>query len=141
MTDEPLAYHLTWTTYGTWLHGDRRGRVKNGVFEIKNADVEREEEARSRMKEPVVVLSEDQRLLVEKTIRDHCEIRGWTLHALNVRTNHVHIVVSANRSPDEVMNQLKAWTSRTLSDQAELTTKPGSKAGRRKWWTEHGSTK
>jgi hypothetical protein len=23
--DEPLAYFLTWTTYGTWLPGDERG--------------------------------------------------------------------------------------------------------------------
>ena len=25
---EPLAYFLTWTTYGTWLPGDERGWVK-----------------------------------------------------------------------------------------------------------------
>ena len=24
-TGEPLAYFLTWTTYGTWLPGDERG--------------------------------------------------------------------------------------------------------------------
>ncbi len=25
---EPLAFLLTWTTYGTWLRGDRRGWVE-----------------------------------------------------------------------------------------------------------------
>jgi hypothetical protein len=25
--DEPLAYFLTWTTYGSWLPGDERGWV------------------------------------------------------------------------------------------------------------------
>ena len=31
--DEPLAYFLTWTTYGTWLPGDGRGWVeKNGAI-------------------------------------------------------------------------------------------------------------
>jgi hypothetical protein len=25
---EPLAYFLTWTTYGTWLPGDERGWVR-----------------------------------------------------------------------------------------------------------------
>ena len=24
-TDEPIAYFITWTTYGTWLPGDERG--------------------------------------------------------------------------------------------------------------------
>ena len=36
-----------------------------------------------------VVLGPDQRLSVEQTIRDTGETRNWTLHALNVRTNHV----------------------------------------------------
>jgi hypothetical protein len=26
--DEPLAYFLTWTTYGSWLPGDERGWVE-----------------------------------------------------------------------------------------------------------------
>jgi hypothetical protein len=31
--DEPLAYFLTWTTYGSWLPGDQRGWVaKPGQF-------------------------------------------------------------------------------------------------------------
>ncbi len=28
---EPLAYLLTWTCYGTWLHGDRRGGGRRGA--------------------------------------------------------------------------------------------------------------
>lgn len=139
--NEPLAFHLTWTTYGTWLHGDQRGWVEAGEYEVKSADNKREAKARRSMKEPPVVLTEAQRALVEQTIKDHCRIRGWELHALNVRTNHVHVVVSADRSPEEVMNQFKAWTSRKLSDHAGLHEKIAIKAGRRKWWTEHGSTK
>ena len=27
---EPIAYLITWTTYGTWLSGDERGWVKRG---------------------------------------------------------------------------------------------------------------
>jgi hypothetical protein len=26
-----LAYFITWTTYGTWLHGDARGWIMSGV--------------------------------------------------------------------------------------------------------------
>jgi len=93
------------------------------------------------MAESAVVLTGEQRNLVDQTIRDHCRLRGWTLYALNVRTNHVHLVVGAHHDPDEMMNQFKAWCSRKLSDLAGLTTAVARKAGRRRWWTEHGGTK
>jgi REP element-mobilizing transposase RayT len=133
-----LAYHITWTTYGTWLHGDARGWVKWGEFGIKPPNPNEERGARERMVESAVVLSEEQRHLVEQTIRDHCRIRGWLLHAVNVRTNHVHVVVTADREPGEVMNQFKAWCSRKLSDAAGLVGKVAKKAGRRHWFTEGG---
>src|SRR5262245_50458554 len=129
---EPLAYHITWTTYGTWLSGDARGWVKGGEAGIREGDTELEAEMRARMTEELVTLTEAQRGLVEATIRAHAAFRGWHLHAVNVRTNHVHVVVTADRHPDEVMEQFKAWCSRRLSEQL---------GRKRKWWTEHGSTK
>ena len=133
-----LAYHLTWTTYGTWLHGDARGWVKWGEWGIKPADPEQERAARARMAEAAVVLTDAQRALVEQTVRDHCRIRGWSLHAVNARSNHIHVVITANREPDEVMNQFKAWCSRKLSDAAGLVGTVAKKAGRRRWFTEGG---
>ncbi len=56
------------------------------------------------------------------------------------RSNHVHVVVTANCEPDVVRNQLKAWCSRKLSENAGLTTKVAKKAGRRHWFTEGGDT-
>jgi hypothetical protein len=38
-----------------------------------------------------------QREIVRRTIVDHCEIRGWLLHAANPRNTHVHGVVGADR--------------------------------------------
>lgn len=136
-----LAYHLTWTTYGTWLPGDARGWVRWGETGIKPPDPRRESDARNRMAESAVLLSEEQRALVEKTIRDHCRIRGWLLHAVNARSNHVHVVVTADRDPDEAMHQFKAWCSRKLSDAAGLVRAVGKKAGRRHWFTEGGDKK
>jgi REP element-mobilizing transposase RayT len=133
-----LAYHITWTTYGTWLSGDARGWVRWGEFGIKPPDPEWERDARERMAEAAVLLSDEQRSIVEQTIRDHCRIRGWLLRAVNVRTNHVHVVVTANREAVEVMNQLKAWCSRKLSDAAGLVGPVAKKAGRRHWFTEGG---
>ena len=138
---DPIAYHITWTTYGTWLSGDTRGWVKSGVGGIQGSDPVLEQHAREEMAEPAVILSAEQREIVDATIRRHCDIRGWELHAVNVRTNHVHLVVTGNRGADEMMNELKAWCSRKLSDHAGLTKAVARKAGRRHWFTEHGSTK
>ena len=79
-----------------------------------------------------------QRDIVEATIRKHCEVRGWLIHALNVRSNHIHLVVTADREGEDVRDQLKAWCSRKLSDAAGLTTKVAKKAGRKHWFTEGG---
>jgi hypothetical protein len=62
----------------------------------------------------------------------------WKLHAVNARTNHVHVVVAAASTPDDVMSQLKAWCSRKLSDDAGLIDRVAVKAGRRHWFTEGG---
>src|SRR5689334_24966758 len=91
---EPLAYYLTWTTYGTWLPGDERGWVaKPGQF--RAPDTKRKADAQRLMTEPALTLNPEQRRTVEKTIADHCRIRGWHLHAVNARTRHVHVVVTA----------------------------------------------
>jgi REP element-mobilizing transposase RayT len=137
----PLAFHITWTTYGSWLHGDERNWVESGKPGIQAPDPERKAFAASKRAASAVELTAEQRAIVEQTIRDHCRIRGWTLHALHVGAVHVHVVVTADRAPEEVMNQLKAWTSRRLSDHAGLRDPVAKKAGRKRWWTEHGSTK
>src|SRR5947209_7213011 len=91
---DPLAYFLTWTSYGTWLPGDERGWVdKPGQF--RTPDKQRELAARRLMTETAFSLDLDQRLVVEATITDHCRIRGWHLHAVNARGQHVHVVVTA----------------------------------------------
>ena len=68
----------------------------------------KELEAAGRMTESACRLDHEQRALVEATIRKHCEIRGWVLHAVNGRTNHLHVVVTSNRHPDVVREQFKA---------------------------------
>jgi REP element-mobilizing transposase RayT len=134
-----IAYHIVWTTYGTWLHGDSRGWIEKNKQGIRPPNREREVASRRRMVEEVVELTSDERAIIDQTIRRHCEIRDWQRHALNVRSNHVHVVVTADCDADEVMNQLKAWCSRKLSDSIGLMDQVAKKAGRRRWFTEAGN--
>ena len=136
--EEPLAYYLTWTTYGTWLPGDERGWVaKPGQF--RAPDVKRKDAAQRLMTEPALTLSPEQRCLVEDTIADHCRIRGWHLHAVNCRTQHVHVVVTApKRKPEVIMDQFKAWCTRRLKERQQAR-HPLHRAVRQNWWTQRGS--
>ena len=131
---DPLAFFLTRTTYGTWLPGDERGWVWRGKgFQLPQLD--RERTARERMTEPACRLDDEQRQVVEGTIIEHCRIRGWELYALNCRTQPVHVVVGADRKPEAVRDQFKAWCTRNLKQLAQ--TRGG--IAREKWWTERGS--
>ena len=65
------------------------------------------------------------------TVKSHCQIRGWLLHAVNARSNHVHVVVSATCDPDTIVEQFKAWSSRKLKSDHSV---------RKRFWTE-GSSK
>ena len=123
---DPLAYFLTWTTYGTWLSGDECGWVDGASHEMHfEADPERERQARERMKEAPVILDPRQRVLVKDTIVRHCAIRRWELHAVNVRTNHVHVVVALADGPDRALREFKAWGTRRLKE---------ASPGRSRWW-------
>jgi len=84
-----LAYFLTWTTYGTWLPGEDRGWHRKGEPEVQPPPPSIAEMARSRMKEKEFTLSHEHRRLVERTIRRHCELRRWALHAVNARTSQI----------------------------------------------------
>jgi REP element-mobilizing transposase RayT len=157
----PLAYFISWTTKGSWPHGDPRGWVMDGNPGIQEPDPQRYEQARRQMNHDEVVLEPEHREIVIRTIEEHCAIRGWTLHVVNARSNHVHVVVTADGyDPETVMEQFKAWCSRRLNEyeaartescaHASLARRPGTSPTRqrgecppakRKWWTEHGSTK
>ncbi len=60
-------------------------------------------------------MSAEQRTCVEEAVRETCEIRKWNLYAVNVRTNHVHVVVSiGNRKPEIALNAFKANGTRKM---------------------------
>ena len=138
MTDDPLAYFLTWTCYGTWLPGDERGWTKwhkgEHVPQPLLADW-----SLQRMIDKPIVLNETERAIVEETIGQHCELRGWNLHAVNCRSNHCHAVVTAaSHDGEQVRDQLKAWSTRKLKEHQRSL---GGAELREQWWTRKGSVR
>src|SRR5436190_13907467 len=88
----PLAYFITFRTYGTWLHGDERGSVdrhnnRYGALLIKpNSNWLAYN--RNQLKHAPVKLNKRQRTLIKESIERTCDVRGWRLYKTNVRTNH-----------------------------------------------------
>lgn len=66
------------------------------------------------MKEEALFLNAKQRGVVEAIIREHATIRGWALHAVSARSNHVHVAVTAAVAPKRVSDQFKANATRAL---------------------------
>ena len=137
---EPLAYMLTWATYGTWLPGDRRGWVlyRRGW---QLPDPVRVLEAAARMVEDACRLDAEQRRAVESQIAETCRVRMWRLYAVNCRSNHVHVVVWADVHPKIVQRQIKAWCSRKLKVLEKARWSSVGRVGsvRDHWWAERGS--
>jgi len=70
---------------------------------------------------------------VDGAIRRLCVGKGWGVEGLAVRSNHVHIVVTApDAAPGKVMGVLKVGGTRALNALAGGRT-------RRRWWTKDGS--
>ena len=99
------------------------------------------------MTEDACLLNVEQRRLVETTIADHCRVRGWTLYAVNCRSNHVHVIVATNRHPKEAREQFKAWCTRRLKAMEQESRRrflgpaeiDEDETIRENWWAERGS--
>lgn len=132
------VYFLTWTTYATWLHGDPRGSVDDDHNTPRTHRLPPSEPLhavqQSRLREPPFILDEHARSIVHDAIKSHAAHRAWHIHALNVRSNHVHVVVSAStHTPEIVMSQFKQWSTRHLRDQGLIT--------QQRIWAKMGSTR
>jgi REP element-mobilizing transposase RayT len=132
----PLAYLITFTTYGTWLHGDKRGSVdrehnKYGDEYLPGKESFEQQDCKL-LKNNIVTLAAKDRDIVLAAILSQCEFRGWFAHSVHVRSNHIHIVVSSIEEPEKIMSVLKAYSTRALRVSGVL---------RSKFWTKHGSTR
>lgn len=114
--NEIVGYFITWTTYGTWLPGDSRG-WRNRERGPQPPEPLLEAWSKRHMRGEAVLLRPKDRETVEQTCREHAKYRGWKLHVVNARTNHVHVVIAADAPPQKVRDQLKANCTRALREQ------------------------
>ncbi len=138
MSDLPLAYLITFTTYGTRLPGHETGWVdrRNNRYGTPHSPARPtlQHKIERTLKEDPFALDALRRPLVLAAIEEACNYRGWQLEVAHVRSKHVHSVVCAEAIPEFVMNAFKAYGSRKLKE-------AGLDRGRRRRWTRHGSTK
>ncbi len=87
-----VGYMVTWTTYGTWLQGDKRGYVREG--KILPSDKGLEEANKKLQQSGLVRLTTEQKKVVEDVMLKEAERIGQEILALAVYSNHVHLVVS-----------------------------------------------
>lgn len=131
----PIAYHITWGTYGTRLPGTDRPHVDRDHNQygapLAPTDPQREQAARARMKGDPVYLTMDERLCVKAAIEEVANRYDWTIIQLAVQPDHVHVVITAPREGEQLRDALKAVASKCLNKQFEV----------RQWWAEKGSAK
>lgn len=88
-----IGFMATWTTYGTWLQGDKRGYVKNGITLEANAQLEKTN--KKLLKHDKIIIPKNLRTIVENAILKEAKAIGQQVYAIAVCSNHVHIVVES----------------------------------------------
>ncbi len=139
-------WFFTWRTYGTWLPG-RDGFVgyyhdNQGKRVIDNSQGESHTEAIPPLEryshevmagEPVL-LSGEQAVILLRQFQETAVYRGWSLDAVAVLSNHVHLVfgVTGDPEPSELLKSCKSYASRALN-------RAGSQRIAPRWFADGGS--
>ncbi len=132
-----MTYLITFSCYGSHLHGDESGSVDRNhnvpghrTLEPDAARVSRE---RNLMDQAPYLLDAPSRGTVLKAIQEVCSYRPWPPLAAHVRTTHVHVIVETQAKPELAMNTFKSYASRRLNEIS-------ADSPDRKRWSRHGST-
>jgi REP element-mobilizing transposase RayT len=138
MRDRPLAYHITFGTYGTRLHGDVRGTVDRAMNQpgdpIIGADPSWWELERDKLRFDPVVLTPEQMIHVESVMPEICMRGRWEYHVGAGGPDHVHALLTAEAEGDAVRKWFKRWLGESMLSRWP---RPGGST----WWAEGGSVK
>jgi hypothetical protein len=133
---EAIGVLLTFTTYGTHLHGADTSSVsrnrRNWGSPTLPSNPVWQDQARRLMPEPEFSLGPQDRGVVLTSIIDACSYRAWQLLCVHIRTNHVHAILQTDVPVDRALSYLKARATFVLK-----THHPN----RQRFWTKHGSTR
>ena len=138
MDNFPLAYLITFSCYGSWLHGHSESSVDKddnipGTPLLKPNEFLESYECRL-MKYPPYYLDPQRRIIVLNAITNNCQMHDRILFALHVRMTHVHAVIQSAEKPERIVISIKASASHELN-------LSGLDTSNIKRWTKHASTK
>ena len=136
--DRPLAYHITFGTYGTRLHGDERGTIDRAMNQPGDPIIGRDDAwhqlEENRLNFEPRIFGIEQMIQVERLIPGVCARGGWTYHTAAAGPDHVHNVITGDADGDAIRKWLKRWLGQKLAKLYSL--KPGET-----FWAECGSVK
>jgi len=97
---------ITWTTYGTWLQGDKRGYVKDGKILLKNDALLQSN--LKRLKNPATRFGAEHCAIVRCAILNKAQEIRQQIYAISVCSSYVHIVAArTNESIEKVVSYYK----------------------------------
>lgn len=108
-----MTYLLTFSGYGTHLHGDERGSWKNGAAHEPHAAYH--QAMRDLMTQPPFVLTPQTRPMALDALVALAEHRNWELLAAHVRSTHVHLVLVTPVPAGRALVACKAAATRALN--------------------------
>ena len=137
----PLAYFISFSTYGSHLPGDSRGWVDadhniHGT-PVRTANSVLLDTVKQQGIVEYALDSEQQRQLVLEALMETCRFRGWCLIAAHIRIHHAHFLVKAECPPEKVLTAAKANATRILKEYLNSREIPIPA----KFWAAHGSTR
>ena len=101
-----IGYMVTWTTYGSWLQGDKRGYVKDGKIFPKDDALSQSN--LKRPKNPSTKLNTEYCEIARLTILNKAIEINQKIYAIAVCSNHIHIVIErTDQSIEKVVSFYK----------------------------------
>ena len=140
-------WFLTWTTYGTFLPGDKRGATgilhdpSGAIIEHNQPGQEHIPESHSlaqwsklQMRGDAIRLNREQARVLLNQFHCTASFRKWRLLAVAIMDNHIHLGVNVHSDPEPetILHSFKSYGTRALNIQWD---KPDSDT----WWTQSGS--
>ena len=100
-----IAYMVTWTTYGSWLQGEKKGYVKKGVILPGNEKLKTINQEQQKFQ--TVKFDMKQRQIVQNAILEGAKKLKDDILEITVCSNHVHIVFKS--SAESIQNIVRRY--------------------------------